>query len=122
MKESIEEIVQNLQEIEKVYRSLSPINLKILEKTKSIVKARLSFSEEFFVQIYVNLKRVKKSYSLIFDDRRIFGKDCILGQWHLHPFEHPDEHDESEDAKRTITIEKFVERAFFIVSEELEIL
>lgn len=118
MKESIEEIFQNL---EKTSKFNIVIEFRIIEKTKSIIKARLYFSEELFVQVYVNIKRPKRSYSLILNDKRIFGKDCVFGQWHLHPLENPNEHDESENAKKATTIEEFVEEASFIVSEKLKI-
>lgn len=118
MKESIEEIFHH---IIKISQSDTVIDLKIAEKTKSILKARLYFAEELFVQVYVNTRRPKRSYTLILNDRRIFGKDRIFNQWHLHPFENPDEHDESEISKKSITIEEFVEEAFFIASEKLKI-
>jgi len=119
MKEGIKEIFHDL---EKISQSGLISDLKVIEKTKSILKARLYFSEELFVQVYVNVKKPKISYSLILNDRRIFGKDCIFGQWHLHPFERPDEHDESEIAQEAITIEEFVEKAFFIASDKLNII
>lgn len=118
MKEGIEEIFQS---IVKISQSDTVTELKIIEKTKSILKVRLYFSEELFVQIYVNIKKPKGSYALILNDRRIFGKDHVLNEWHLHPFENPDEHDESEIAKKSITIEEFLEEAFFIASEKLKI-
>jgi len=119
MKESIEEIFRNLEEISQFDIVIAS---KIIEKTKSIIKARLYFSEELFVQIYANIKKPKKSYALILNDRRIFGKDYIYGQWHLHSFESPDEHDKSKIAEEAVTIEEFVERAFVIVSEKLKII
>lgn len=72
-----------------------------------------------FVQIYVNIRRPKKSYALIINDIRIFGKDFIFGSWHLHSFESPQKHDDSEKAKKPITIEEFVDDAIFILSEKL---
>ena len=118
MKEGIEEIFHR---IVKISQSDTVIDLKIIERTKSILKARLYFAEELFVQVYVNTRKPKKSYTLILNDRRIFGKDCIFNQWHLHPFENPDEHDESEISKKSITMEEFIEEAFFIASEKLKI-
>jgi len=56
MKGSIEEIIQNLKKISK---SDIIIDFKIIEKTKSILKARLCFSEELFVQVYINIKKQK---------------------------------------------------------------
>ena len=93
--------------------------IKLMEKTSSIRKARLYFSNVIFVQIYVNIKRPKKNYALIINDIRIFGKDYIFGLWHLHPFESPQKYDDSEKARKPVTIEEFVEEATFILSEKL---
>jgi hypothetical protein len=119
MKESIEEIYQSL---EKISQSEIVIDLKVIEKTRSILKARLYFSEELFVQIYINIKKPKRSYTLILNDRRIFGKDYIYGQWHIHSYENPDEHDFSDFAKKEISIEEFIQESFFIASEKLRII
>ncbi|MBI3600376.1 MAG: hypothetical protein HY097_07010 [Nitrospinae bacterium] len=118
MRESIEEIFQS---VVKISQSDTVTELKIIEKTKSILKARLYFSEELFVQVYVNTRKPKRSYALILNDKRIFGKDCVFNIWHLHPFENPDKHDESEFAKKSVTVEEFVEAAFFTASEKLKI-
>ncbi len=117
MKGSIEEISIGLYNIA---ASNALIDLRIVEKTKSILKARLHFSEELFMQIYENIKRSKKSYALILNDRRIFGKDYLFGQWHRHPFENPEEHDVSESGKKSATIEEFITESIYIVSERLE--
>lgn len=117
MKESIEEISRNLYNIS---ASNFLIDYRIVEKTKSILKARLHFSEELFLQFYVNTRRHKKSYALILNDRRIFGKDYIFGHWHRHPFENPEEHDVSENGKKPATMEEFVTESIFIVSEKLK--
>ncbi|HLA50492.1 MAG TPA: hypothetical protein VJ000_04845 [Thermodesulfovibrionia bacterium] len=116
MKESIEGFLLSLEKISKDIRIRE---LKVIEKTKSILKARLYFSNDIFVQIYVNIKRPKKNYALIINDIRIFGKDYIFGLWHLYPFESPQKHDDSEKARKPVTIEEFVEEATFILSEKL---
>lgn len=114
MKESIEDIFRDL---DKVATSNIPIDLRIVEKTKSILKVRLHFSEELFLQIYVNIKRPKKSYALILNDRRIFGKDYIFGQWHRHPFENPEIFKTGEEPA---ALKEFVEESFFIVLEKMK--
>ena len=119
MTESIEDIYQSIIEIS---QSKVVTGLKIIEKTVSVLKVRLYFYEELFVQIYINLKRQKRSYALILNDKRIFGKDYTFGQWHLHPFDNPDEHDKSDFAKKSISINEFIEEAFFILSKKLKII
>lgn len=119
MTEDIEDVCNILLEISRCY---GVIELKILGKTKSIVKAKLYFSEDIYVQIYVNVRKLKRSYTLILNEKRIFGKDYIWGKWHLHPLEDPDYHDESEKGKESTTLKEFTEEAFFIISEKLKII
>ncbi|MBI5050935.1 MAG: hypothetical protein HZC11_08740 [Nitrospirae bacterium] len=119
MKENIEGFLRSLISASKTSRIKE---LRIIEKTKSVLKARLYFSEDIFVQIYVNVKRPKKSYALVINDTRIFGKDFIFGAWHAHPFKAPLMHDDSVKSKKPVTIEEFVEEAVFILSENLGII
>jgi hypothetical protein len=58
LKESISEFILPLTEALKISHIRE---LRIIEKTKSVLKARLYFSEDIFIQIYVNIKRPKKS-------------------------------------------------------------
>jgi len=96
--------------------------LKIIDKTRSILKARLFFSEDIFIQIYVNIRKPKRSYTLVINDKRIFGKDYVFGTWHTHPFEDPLMYYGSEESRKSITIEEFIEEATFILSEKLGII
>lgn len=119
MKESINEFILSLTEALKISHIKE---LRIIEKTKSVLKARLYFSEDIFIQIYVNIKRPKKSYTLIINETRIFGKDFIFGAWHTHPFEDPLMHDDSVKSRKPITIKEFVEEATYILSEKIGII
>ncbi len=119
MKESISEFILPLNEALKISHIKE---LRIIEKTKSVLKARLYFSEDIFIQIYVNIKRPKKSYALLINETRIFGKDFIFGAWHTHPFEDPLMHDDSVKSRKPITIKEFVEEATYILSEKLGII
>ena len=119
MRQKIEELILQLQAIAKDSRFTE---LKIIEKTKSILKARLFVSEDIFIQIYVNLKRPKRNYALVINDSRVFGKDYLFGEWHSHTFESPGKHDVSEKAKQPVAIEDFIEEALFILSEKLKII
>jgi|SRR3990167_9103018 len=119
MIENIEDICKTLLEVSAAYK----INeLKILEKTKSIIKARLYVFEDIYVQIYVNIKKPKKSFTLVLNDKRIFGKDYIFGQWHLHPFENQEYYDESEKGRESVAVKEFVEEALSIIYEKIKLL
>lgn len=119
MRQKIEELILQLQAIAKDSRITE---LKIIEKTKSVLKARLFVSEDIFIQIYANVKRTKRSYALIINDSRVFGKDYLFEEWHSHPFESPGKHDVSEKAKQPVAIEDFVEEALFILSEKMKVI
>ncbi|HQU32331.1 MAG: hypothetical protein HRU72_06545 [Planctomycetia bacterium] len=115
MDDSVDEIYKTLIDISKLYG----LDLKILEKTKSIIKAKLYVLEGIYIQIYINAKKLKKSFALVLHDKRIFAKDYIFGQWHLHPFENPELHDETEQGRKYISIREFVERALSIIYEKI---
>lgn len=119
MNDEIEEIHFLLEDIAK---SNPNLQLAILDKTSSILKARLFFTEDICVQVYINSRKPKKSYTLIVNDRRIFGKDFIWSKWHTHPFENPDIHDSTEEGEESITVEQFIRQAAFILSEKMEII
>jgi hypothetical protein len=119
LKESIEGIFLSLVEASKTTLIKK---LRIIERTKSILKARLYFSEDIFIQIYANIKRPKKSYALVINDTRIFGKDFIFGAWHAHQFEAPLIHDDSIKSKKPVTLIEFVEEATHILSEKMKVI
>lgn len=119
MKESIELLLFSLEALSKDSRI---VELKVIEKTKSLLKARLYFSEDIYAQIYVNIRRPKKSYALVINDTRIFGKDFIFGAWHTHPFEDPNLHEASDKVRKPVTVNEFVEEALFILSEKIRII
>ena len=80
----------------------------------------MKISSDLYIQIYENIRKPKKSYALIFNEKRIFGKDFVFGKWHRHPFENPDKHDESKIAQQAVSIDEFIEESFYIASERLE--
>ncbi|MEA1956797.1 MAG: hypothetical protein U9N01_00345 [Euryarchaeota archaeon] len=43
------------------------------------------------------------------DGERIYGRDCYGGNWHLHPYDDPSKHDMSENGKKSLSIEEFVD-------------
>lgn len=118
----IEEIEDVLIVLEEITRSNSYLKLVILDKTSSILKARVLFTEDIYVQIYINSRKPKNSYTLIMNDNRIFGKDYVWGEWHTHPFGSPEFHDDTEEGKKPVTAKEFIEQAVFILSEKLEII
>ncbi|MBI4746154.1 MAG: hypothetical protein HY786_06370 [Deltaproteobacteria bacterium] len=119
MNENIEDVLLVLEEIT---RKSGYLKLAILDNTKSILKARVFFKEDIYVQIYVNNRKPKNSYTLIMNDKRIFGKDYVWGTWHAHPFEHPELHNTTEEGGRPVTVRDFIDQAAFILSEKLDVI
>ena len=89
------------------------LTFEMFEKTQSILKARLRIEQDVFIQIYVNAKKNKISYTLIVNNQRTFSKDCIYGKWHMHPFQSPHFHDTSETGSHPISLTDFVVEALY---------
>ncbi len=111
---SINEIIQNIRMLAEEYRWL--ISYQVEQKSVSILKAKIIFNDELFIQIYVNIRKPKISYSLILNGSRLYGRDLIKGEWHLHPYEQEQIHNDSEEGRKEVNIEKF----FFEVLQILE--
>lgn len=58
----------------------------------AVAKIRVYLVGEAFIDVYYNPANGTCSYTLVQDDRRIFGADNAFVGWHIHPFENPDEH------------------------------
>ncbi|KPA10448.1 hypothetical protein MHK_009345 [Candidatus Magnetomorum sp. HK-1] len=93
------------------------LTYQLLEKTQSILKARLLIEKNAFIQIYVNARKNKISYTLIINNQRTYSKDCIYGVWHMHPFKEPHFHDTSEIGKNPISVTDFVIKALYYYFE-----
>ena len=69
-----------------------------------------------FFHIYVNIRKPQISYNFILNGSRLYGRDFIKGEWHLHPYEQEYVHDNSEEARKEVTLETF----FFEVLQIME--
>ena len=111
---STNEIIQRIQMLADEYRWL--ISYKVEQKSVSILKAKIIFSEEMFIQVYVNIRKPKISYNLILNGSRLYGRDFTKGEWHLHPYGEEHVHDDSEEGRKEAALETF----FFEVLQILE--
>ena len=111
---STDEIVQCMQGLYNKYQWM--ISYRVEQKSASILKAKIIFSEETFIQIYINIRKPKISYHLISSGTRLYGRDFIKGEWHLHPYGREQIHDDSEEGKKEVSLEIF----FFEVMQILE--
>jgi len=66
-------------------------NFNLEERRGIEVRGRIEIDEETFVDIYYSAATGKTSYTLIRQNKRIFGYDNSRS-WHRHPKENPNEH------------------------------
>lgn len=85
------------------------IGYKTLVLTKNTVKVRLIIRENLYIDLYFNQRYGTTNYALILDDDRVYGRDCYEGNWHLHPYDDPSKHNTSEEGKKMLSIEEFVD-------------
>jgi len=102
---SVDEIIIRIEKLYQRFQFL--ITYEIEEKSTSIVKAKIFFNQDLYIQVYVNIRRPKISFALILNNHRLYGKDFLMGKWHRHPFESPQVHDTSTEGIKETAIEPF---------------
>ena len=70
----------------------------------AVAKIRVHLVGDAFIDVYFNPSNGTCSYTLVQDNRRIFGADNAFIGWHTHPFENPDEHHLCEE----VSFEEFL--------------
>lgn len=109
--------VQDLaEELESIQDSQTVELVHVIERGRQVIKARVYLSGGLFVQVYRNDRFGTTSFALILGGRRIYGRDEQGGSWHRHPPEDPENHDESEEGRRAVTLKEFWIEALGIVS------
>lgn len=115
---SIEELVQEARRI--IQRSTWMTQMLELDRTDHAVKLRLIIDTNLFIQVYFNSLNGTTNFVLVNAGQRIFGRDCMGGGWHKHPFENPAQHDIGKDGGRSVTLTEFAhEVEQFLIQESL---
>lgn len=83
--------------------------VEIIEQSQHMLKARLYVVPGLFVQVYRNDRFDTTNFALIYNDRRIFGRDYLGGHWHRHPLDAPELHDRSEEGRRSVDLDDFLD-------------
>lgn len=65
-------------------------DIRVLDN--AVLKTRIFLIIDAFIDVYYNPSNGTCSYTLIQENRRIYGVDNAFIGWHVHPFENPDEH------------------------------
>jgi len=112
----LEEIIAEIEEVGQRF----PFILEIIrfDETKYSAKYLLMLAEDFFVQVYQNVRSGTTGLALIYRGQRFYGRDREGGQWHRHPFENPTEHDFSPEGSREVSLEEFLEEVQEILERE----
>ena len=104
----MDEFIKEVNEVAKLYT----LKVEILARTKNAVKIRVPITENIYIQLYYNKESGTKNFVLIGWNKRLFGRDCVGGAWHKHPFENPEVHDFGKDGKREVSVSDFFEEVF----------
>jgi len=68
-------------------------SLEEIERTDLTLSLRLHIRPALFVQAFLGESSGSVYFALIEGGRRIFGIDREGGEWHLHPYDAPNEHE-----------------------------
>ena len=79
-----------------------------LDETRFSVKYRLVVTDDLYVQAYTNTQNGTVGLALIYQGRRLYGRDCENWQWHRHPAAAPETHDFSSEGVRSVTVQEFL--------------
>lgn len=63
-----------------------------IDETANTLKIRLKVSFSCYIQVYANIRKNLFSYVVVFNGQRVFGLDCLRGNWHQHPWQDPAKH------------------------------
>ena len=96
---------------------LYSLKVETLARTKNAVKIRIPVTENVYIQLYYNQESNTRNYVLIGWNRRLFGRDCVGGSWHKHPFENPEEHDFSKNGGMEVSVSEFFEEVFKLLKD-----
>lgn len=89
----IEDFSKELNSLQ--HELLSGYRIDIVYKRIDKVSLRIPIASTLFIDIYVNTDTERYDFSLIRENKRVFGYDN-LGGWHYHPLDKPDVHIESK--------------------------
>jgi len=63
------------------------------ERTEHTLSLRLHIRPALFVQVFMGEGSGSMYFTLIQGGRRVFGIDREAGEWHLHPYDAPENHE-----------------------------
>jgi hypothetical protein len=103
---TIEELADEIEAATRRFRFIRSV-VK-LDATRFSFKYRLTVTAELYVQVYANVRNGTVGMALIYQGRRLYGRDSQDGLWHRHPADDPVAHDFSPEGTRAVTVEEFL--------------
>ncbi len=94
------------------------VRVTTVDKTDYAIKLQLDIATDCFVQVYANLRKQLLSYALVLNRKRIYGRDCDGGRWHLHPYENAESHDFGPEGAKVTSLEEFLGETQRILAKE----
>lgn len=86
---SVDEFLQEFRELQSEF--LPDARLETVYSRLDKVSLRLVVKAVLFIDVYFNAESSRFDFTLVCDQRRVFGYDN-LQSWHFHPVDNPDEH------------------------------
>ncbi|WP_202318834.1 hypothetical protein [Archaeoglobus neptunius] len=74
---NLDEFIEDVKKVAGLYS----LKVEVLARTKNAVKVRIPVTENTYIQLYYNRESGTKNYVLIGWNRRLFGRDCVGGEW-----------------------------------------
>ena len=92
------------------------VRLDVLDQSTTMIKARLYISPDLFVQVYRNDRFDTTNMVLIYNERRVYGRDQVGGVWHRHTATAPQLHDVSDEGRRPVGLSDFLDEVESVLS------
>jgi len=103
---TIEEFVEEIEAAARRFRFIRAIVQ--VDVTRFSAKYRLMIASDLYVQVYANVRNGTTGLALIYQGRRLYGRDSQDWQWHRHPVDDPEAHDFSVEGARALSTEEFL--------------
>lgn len=101
----IEDFLDELKEL--THRFLPDSEIEIVYKRIDKISLRILIAKGLFIDVYANIETNRYDFSLIKNNKRIFGYDN-LGSWHRHPVENPERHVDCEEQSLEFILKEIV--------------
>lgn len=87
------------------------------DRTDMTLSFRLIIRNDLFIQVFYGLKSQSLYMALVEGRQRIYGIDREENEWHLHPFENPEQHEPLEQGLGPKPVMSFLARVEVILIE-----